>query len=153
MTARSNHESGMSARSLSLNALEPRGGLRSSATVDKTDLVIDLILMTLLTAFAFAVAYHPYFWGDELILPRLAIKHEYSFWPIFQEVSAYKPRLVFNGVVALLAKWQSERWATAALQVGCVVWINALLYGVVRCLFNGGRLLAWLLIATVLTSR
>src|SRR4029079_12217507 len=42
---------------------------------------------------------------------------------------------------------------TAALQIGCAVWINALLYGVVRYLFGGDRLLAWLLIATVLTSR
>jgi hypothetical protein len=118
-----------------------------------SDLVIDLILLTLVTSFAFALTYHPYFWGDELIMHRLAIQHNYSFWPIFEQINTYKPRLVSNGLVTLLVEWEMERWVTAALQVGCVVWINALLYGVVRYLFGGDRLLAWLLIATVVTSR
>src|SRR5689334_11307632 len=106
----------MSAQLPSLNAVEQRRQLMPPATVGKADLVIDIILVTLITTFAFNAAYHPYFWGDELISPRLAIKHDYSIWPIFQEINTYKPRLVDNGILALLARWQMERWVTAALQ-------------------------------------
>jgi hypothetical protein len=133
------------------NAIRRPGASMSSP--NKTDLVIDLVLMMLITSSAFALAYHPYFFGDELIFPQLASKHNFAFWPMFREINAYKPRLVYNGIAVLLAKWQEQRWVTAALQVGCTVWINALLYGVVRYLFGGSRALAWLLIATVLTSR
>ena len=133
------------------NATKHAGGSMSS--LNRADLFIDLVLMMLITSSAFALAYHPYFFGDELIFPQLASKHNFAFWPMFREINAYKPRLVYNGIAVLLAKWQEQRWVTAALQVGCAVWINALLYGVVRYLFGGSRVLAWLLIATVLASR
>lgn len=136
-----------------LSAIERRGASTLTATVDKTDLVINILLMTVVAAVAFGLAYHPYYFGDELILHRLAIKHDYAFWPTFREINGYKPRLVDNGITALLADWQTQRWVTAALQVGCAVWISALLYGVVRYLLRGDRMLAWLLIVTVLTSR
>ena len=68
-------------------------------------------------------------------------------------MNSYKPRLVFNGIQASLTGWHASRLVYAALVTGYMVWIGILLYGVVRQLFGGGRVLAWLLIATVLTSR
>ncbi len=128
-------------------------GLPSSATFRWADVAIDLTLIMVLTAFAFGVTYHPYFFGDELILHQIAAKNNYALGPLFLEINAYKPRLVGNGILALLANWEMGRWATAALEDVCVIWIKALLYGVVRYMFQGDRLLAWQLVATVLTSR
>ena len=127
--------------------------LTPSAGIGREDILIDFILIVLVTGLVFGLAYHPYFFGDELVGQRLAIQHDYSFSSVFQDMNAYKPRLVFNGIQTLLAEWQASRLVHAVLVSGCMAWINILLYGVVRYLFKTGRLLAWLLIATVLTSR
>lgn len=125
----------------------------SSTIIAKNDIAIEFILIVLITALTFSLAYHPYFFGDELVAYRLAIQHNYSFWLIFQSENAYKPRLIFNGILALLAKLQAGRLVHATLITVCMIWINILLYSVVRYLFRADRWLAWLLIATVLTSR
>ncbi|MBQ0720515.1 MAG: hypothetical protein KBT88_08135 [Gammaproteobacteria bacterium] len=127
--------------------------LMPSTYIGRSEILADIVLIILLTALVFGLAYHPYFFGDELMAHRLAIKSDYSFTSIFQGLNGYKPRLVFNGILALLAEWQVSRLVYAALLVGYMVWINVLLYGAVRYLFNGGRVLAWLLIAVVITSR
>lgn len=127
--------------------------LTSSSDVGRKDDLIDIVLIVLVTVLAFGLAYHPYFFGDELVALRLAIQHDYSFSSIYQGLNAYKPRLFFDAIQALLAKWQASRLVHAMLVTGCMVWINVLIYGVVRYLFKGGRALAWLLVATVLTSR
>jgi len=119
----------------------------------REDVVIDIFLILLLTALAFGLAFHPYFFGDELVAQQLAIQNNSSFASIFQGMNSYKPRLFFNWILTLLAQWQVSRLVHAALVAGCMAWINVLLYGVVRYLVEGGRVLAWMLIATVLTSR
>ena len=117
------------------------------------DFFIDILLIILITGLVFGLAYHPYFFGDELVAQNLAIHNNYSFSAIYQEVNSYKPRLIFNGIDALLAKYQASRSLHAFLVVACMVWINILLYSIVRNLLKGSRALCWLLVATVLTSR
>lgn len=124
-----------------------------SEAVRRNDFFIDIALVVLVTALSFSLAYHPYFFGDELPPHRLAIQHNYSFSLIFQKLLAYKPRLISLSILAFLAKWQAERMVYTALLAGFMAWINIILFGIVRYLFKGGRGLAWLLIATVLTSR
>jgi hypothetical protein len=124
-----------------------------SAGFRRIDDFIDIVLIFLITALSFGLAYHPYFFGDEVVFHNLVIGRGYSFWSIFQEINSYKPRLFFHTVEVLLAKWQASRLIHAVIVVGCMVWINILLYYVVRNLFNGSRLLALLLVAVVLTSR
>lgn len=124
-----------------------------SANVVREDVLIDIMLIVLVTGLAFGLAYHPYFFGDELMAHRLAIQYDYSFSSIFQGMNNYKPRLVYNGIQALLTEYQASRLVHAAQVTGYMVWINVLLYGVVRYLFKADRVIAWLLIATVLTSR
>lgn len=114
---------------------------------------IDIILIILFTALAFSLTYHPYFFGDELVSHRLAIRSNYSFAAIFQDLNSYKPRLLYNGIETLLAKWQTPRLVHMMLIAACMAWINTLLYGVVRYIFQSSRTIAWLLIATILTSR
>jgi hypothetical protein len=117
------------------------------------DVIIDVALIVLVTGLAFGMAYHPYFFGDELIAQRLAIQHNYSLYSILQGMNVYKPRLVFNGMQALLTGWHASRLVYATLAAGFMIWINVLLYGVTRYLFKGGRTMAWLVVAVVLTSR
>ena len=129
------------------------GVTKGSLYLGHKDSLIDMVLIVIFTIFAFSLAYHPYFFGDELRASELAIRFDYSFKSIYQGLNAYKPRLIFNGIDALLAKYQASRFLHALLVAGCMVWINVLLYGVALYFLKVGRVMAWLLIATVLTSR
>ncbi len=122
------------------------------AKVEPGDVVVDILLIVLITAFVFGLNFHPYFFGDELIAYELAARNN-SFFSIFQELNANKPRLVFNGIEALLAKFQASRLTHAVLVASCMTWINVLIFSVARYQFNASRLLAWLLILGVLSSR
>jgi len=114
---------------------------------------LDFLLIGICTLVAFGLGYHPYFFGDELAAYELAIHSNYSFTAIFEGLNANKPRLVFNGIEALLAQWHSSRLMHALLLAACMTWINILLFSVVRYMLNGGRLIAWMLVLGVLTSR
>lgn len=117
------------------------------------DNVIDNILIVLVIALLFSLSYHPYFFGDELPAYRLAIVYNHSFASIFQGLNANKPRLIFNGICALLAKWEASRLFHAMIVIACMAWINLLLYNIVRFIFEASRGVAWLLVATILSSR
>jgi hypothetical protein len=141
---------------LQVNTVDKNGQSKrsvSSGIIERNDFLIDIALVALVTGLSFCVAYHPYFFGDELVPCRLAIQHNYSFWPIYHALNVYKPRLIFYGIIALLAALQADRMVYFVLMAGCMAWINIMLFGIVRYLFGGGRGLAWLLIATILTSR
>jgi hypothetical protein len=117
------------------------------------DYLIDAALIFIFSALAFQLTYHPYFFGDELFANQLAISSDYSFSAIFQGMNAYKPRLLFNAIEALLAKSQASRLTHCVIVIVCMAWINMVLYYFVRFLFDGSRLLALLVVAVVLTSR
>lgn len=124
-----------------------------SPEIDLKDILIDIVLIVLLTSLAFGLAYHPYFFGDELVAQRLAIHNNYAFAASYWDTNSYKPRLVFNAIDVLLAKCQAPRFVYATLVAGCMVWINVLLYCMTRYLIRTDRAIAWLLIAIILTSR
>jgi hypothetical protein len=124
----------------------------ATAQVEPMNVIVDVLLIVLLTACAFGLAFHPYFFGDELIAYELAA-HNDSFFAIFHELNTNKPRLVFNGIEALLAKLQVTRMTHVVLVATCMAWINVLILSVARYQFNASRLLAWLLILGVLSSR
>lgn len=116
------------------------------------DAVIDVLLIALLTAFAFGLNFHPFFFGDELIAYELAGAND-SFFSIFQQLNANKPRLVFNAIEALLAKFDAGRAIHVMLVATCMTWINVLIFTIARFRFGASRTLAWLLVFGVLTSR
>lgn len=120
--------------------------------IGTNDAIIDILLIVLVTAFAFGVSFHPFFFGDELIAYELASAND-SFSFIFHELNANKPRLVFNGVEALLAIIDAPRATHAMLVAACMAWINILIFTVARYQFSGSRTLAWLLVLGVLGSR
>jgi hypothetical protein len=114
---------------------------------------VDIYLILIVTAFVFGLAYHPYFFGDELGPHQLFYQKDSTFTSIYQGMNSYKPRLFFNLIETTLAQWRAPRLAHAALLAGCMAWINSLLYYIVRFQIKGDRLLAWILIGAVLSSR
>lgn len=116
------------------------------------DVITDMLLIVLITAFAFALTFHPFFFGDELIAYELAAIND-SIFSIFHDLNANKPRLIFNGIGALLAKIEATRLTHAMLVATCMTWINLLIFAVARYQFNASRTLAWMLVLGVLSSR
>ena len=113
---------------------------------------LDFFLIILITALAFAINFHPHFFGDELIAYELSL-NDPSFIANFRELNANKPRLIFNAVEALLATTHAPRLIHAILVSGCLAWVNLLVFCVARRFFNASRALAWMLVLTILTSR
>ncbi len=121
---------------------------------DSLYVIYDIFFIILASIFATALAYHPYFFGDELWSLRYAVKFDYSFIKIFHELNAsYKPRIVFNAILASLAHFKAERIIYAELITLSYIWINIILYYASTRIFKTGRIIALLLVATVLTSR
>jgi hypothetical protein len=117
------------------------------------DSVIDIILVVVVTGLAFLACYHPYFFGDELNAYRNGIPQNYDLLDIYVAELKYKPRIIYNAIVSVLVYCQAARIAWALFTAGFMVWINILLYFVVRYRLSAGRAMAWLTIATVLSSR
>lgn len=124
----------------------------SFTKIRTSDVITDILLIALLTTFIFSLTFHPFFFGDELIAYELAAMNE-SIFGIFHDLNANKPRLVFNGIGALLAEIEASRLTHAVLVATCMTWINVLIFTVARYQFNASRLLAWMLVLGVLSSR
>ena len=114
---------------------------------EPADLITDLMLIALLTAMAVGLAYHPYFFGDELVGYRIAGQPGWSLFSVFDELNKYKPRLFFNYIQAILAVTNAPRYMHAIIIAACMIWINGLVYGVVRFFCKASRLIAWLAVA------
>jgi hypothetical protein len=119
----------------------------------RTTAILDLTLITALVLLAFAMTAHPYFFGDELVPRAVALSNGHSFTATFEAVSRYKPRILFNGIEALLSSISATRYVSAMIVAVCMAWINILLYLSIRKLLAGTRALALMVVAVTLTSR
>lgn len=112
----------------------------------------DGIVASALSAAAFAATAQPFFFGDELFPHRLAIVADHSATGVFEGLGAYKPRLLANAVMAVLAAEGAPRAVHAAILAACMAWILIMILAAVRRL-GGGSVLAWGVVAATLTSR
>ena len=113
---------------------------------------LDHVLCWALVALATAWAYHPYFFGDEIIQFR-DMAGSQDFTEALRRMSEYKPRMVYNalwawGVVHEWTRWQFA--AVSAMSMAAVCSLAALMAG---RWFGASRLLAWVLVAGILLSR
>lgn len=117
------------------------------------DYSCDIFFIAILSLTAFAYAYHPYYFGDELVAIREAVRFNFKFSPAFDMLNTYKPRLVFNGIDAMLATIEASRLTHVIIVSACMVWINVIIYNIARSILKIERFVALLLILIVLTSR
>lgn len=113
---------------------------------------LDQLLCVALVVLATAAAYHPYFFGDEIIQFR-DMASAGSFGEALARMSEYKPRMIYNSLWAWGVVEDWERWRFALVNASSMAAVCLLLAGMAGRWFGAGRGLAWLLVATVLASR
>ena len=113
---------------------------------------LDHVLCWALVALATAWAYHPYFFGDEIIQFR-DMAGSTGVLEALRRMSEYKPRMLYNalwawGVFHDWARWQFAMAGAAGMAAVCS--LAALM---ATRWFGASRLLAWVLVAGIVLSR
>jgi hypothetical protein len=113
----------------------------------------DYVLAGIIIFLAMAVAYHPYFFGDEINALR-EVGAPGSFLKSLAISSEYKPRLVFNSIWVIGGMHEWPRWGFAAINAFCMAGVGALTARIASRYLMATRLQIWMLLgATVLLSR
>lgn len=115
--------------------------------------IADLLLLLAATLVIGAIAYQPYFFGDELMPFYYSYEPGATLWSIYSQLNAYKPRLVFNGIWALGAYFAAPRYAFMLITIGGIVAAAWLLYYLARLQFGASRWIALSAGAVIVTSR
>lgn len=117
------------------------------------NIYIDYVLIAIICFCAYLIAYHPYYFGDELISFHQAEANKNLFFATFRTSNEYKPRLIFNGLWSILSTLAAPRWIFMVVVGFSAYYIATLLYSVSRLHFKSSRFTAWLIVATFLMSR
>ncbi|MBN8223942.1 MAG: hypothetical protein J0L89_03890 [Xanthomonadales bacterium] len=113
---------------------------------------LDHVLCWALVALATAWAYHPYFFGDEIIQFRDLMGAQ-GFVEALRRMSEYKPRLVYNSLWAWGVTGDWARWQFAVASAACMAAVCSLVAQMAVRWFAASRLLVWVLVAGILVSR
>ena len=113
---------------------------------------LDHVLCWTLVALATAWAYHPYFFGDEIIQFR-DMAGSQGFLDALRRMSEYKPRMVYNALWAWGVTGEWARWQFAAVSAVSMAAVCSLAAHMAVQWFGASRLLAWVLVAGILVSR
>lgn len=113
---------------------------------------LDHVLCWALVALATAWAYHPYFWGDEIIQFR-DMGGSQDFFEALRRMSQYKPRMVYNALWAWGVVHEWARWQFAVVSAASMAAVCSLVALMAGRWFGASRLLAWVLVAGILLSR
>lgn len=83
----------------------------------------DLLVLCLVGLGISLALYHRFYFGDELFSFAYGLRHKGSFWGVFGDLNAYKPRVVMNALWAAIVAWDLPRWiamlVNAAGLAGC----------------------------------
>lgn len=114
--------------------------------------LLDHCLCWCVVFLAMAMAYHPYFFGDE-ISPLLDARNADGFLEAMRIISQYKPRLIFNAVWALGGEAGWARWGYAAVNGAAMAATCSLAAVLVGRYAAATRLQVWLLVGCIICSR
>ncbi|UJJ51651.1 MULTISPECIES: hypothetical protein [Rhodanobacter] len=120
---------------------------------DRKIITADCTLLCLLTLVIGIFAYHPYYFGDELLPFFFAQQHGASIWSIFDGLNKYKPRLIFNGIWAVGAYYGAPRYVFMLFTVGATGFLASLIYYIARIRFGESRLISLLAGVIIPSSR
>ncbi len=113
---------------------------------------LDHALCWVLVALATAWAYHPYFFGDEIIQFR-DIAGAQGFPEALRRMSEYKPRLIYNSLWAWGVTMEWSRWKFAIVSAACMAAVCSLAAHIAVRWFSASRILTWILVVGILVSR
>ncbi|TAM64380.1 MAG: hypothetical protein EPN49_00465 [Rhodanobacter sp.] len=113
----------------------------------------DYLLLVAVTLIMGMMAFHPYYFGDEILPFYFSYKPGATIWSIYSGLNEYKPRLIFNGIWAIAAYCEAPRYIFMLLIVGSIGSLAALGYHVARAQFATSRLVALTAGAIIITSR
>lgn len=113
----------------------------------------DLILFCLTALGVSLLFYHRFYFGDELFSFAYGLRHEGSFWGVFGDLNAYKPRVVMNALWATIVALDLPRWMAMLVNVAGLAGCAALSYWLVIKEAGAPRLAAILVGLLVVLSR
>lgn len=112
-----------------------------------------IFLLPLLPLAIVLYTYSPFFFGDELAFLGEAIKHNFSFSKVYISASAYKPRIVFNSLMAILAVIEAPRYVYSILLGLNYIAIILLSNYFIVYVLKYSKILSCIFIIIVLSSR
>lgn len=110
-------------------------------------------LVVALCSLLAAIAYHPYYFGDEIQAFFFAMEGDGNFLHTYQSFNDYKPRLIFYAFWAGLAAFDLPRAVAAVATMAALVGSAQIVSHVIQVHFNGTRRVALLGALVVITSR
>lgn len=123
--------------------------IRNERSVDTADLLLFFAAALVIGA----IAYQPYFFGDELMPFYYSYEPAATLLSIYSHLNAYKPRLVFNGIWALGAYFAAPRYVFMLITIGGITVTASLLYYLARVQYGVSRSVALAAGAVIVTSR
>lgn len=118
----------------------------------KIEALTDYFLIGFVILLIGLITYHPFFFGDELVVWGAAEKHVDDFIGSLLEYCKYKPRFIFNSIWLLIPNFELSRlWAMLFMLAGEIV--CAISIYTLSIKIKQDRLIAWLAVAAFVSSR
>jgi hypothetical protein len=112
---------------------------------------VDYLLIAILAFTVAMIAYHPYFFGDELGALNVSAFNGNQFWATYRDLNSYKPRLIYNAIWALFGSIGATRLMAMAVYAAGLALCMGLVFRLASKAASRGT--AWLAAVILLSSR
>lgn len=110
--------------------------------------------MIVASTMAFSLlAYHPYYFGDELVPMNITGVSAASVFSIYTNLNTYKPRLVWDLIWSIISAYGLPRIDAMITTTVALCAISLIIFRIARKLFDASPLIAALAALTAVTSR
>lgn len=121
-------------------------------TESQESLLLVFMIVAFTTAFSL-LAYHPYYFGDELLPMNISVVNNISVISIFSDLNNYKPRLVWNMIWTIISVYGLPRIDAMIATTTALCAIAVIIFRMARKLFYASPLISALSAMTAVTSR
>lgn len=115
--------------------------------------VVDCVLLIVLAMVGGLLAFHPYYFGDEILPFFFSFEHGATFWSVYANLNQYKPRLIFNAIWAIAATQHAPRYDLMLLTTGAIGAVAVIVYHLARVQFSASRTIALIGGFAIISSR
>ncbi len=99
------------------------------SSLNRSTAITDACIFLLLALSISLLFYHPYYFGDELFSFGFGAHSGGSFFNVFNELNAYKPRVVMNVLWAAIVAADLPRWVPMVVSAVAMAACAVLVYG------------------------